>query len=92
MVVGVVAVGGLAGSVSGSHVYSPDMFAGSAAIWGHSPGPAFTIAGAGSVGVLQGFVFDVGIGVGRERPNSRDLLVHENGGVEGDEIGSMFLL
>jgi hypothetical protein len=56
-----VIVCGLAASVSGSHVHSSCVFTGSAAIWGHSTRPAHAITGGGSIGVLQGFVLDVGI-------------------------------
>jgi hypothetical protein len=51
------------------------VFAGSA-IGGDPPGPAFAVARAGSVGVLQGLVFDVGVGVGGETPDSGYLFVH----------------
>ncbi len=61
MVVGFVAVGGLAGLVGRSHIHSPRVFAGSGTICGDTSGPAFTIAGGGSVSVLQGLVFDVWI-------------------------------
>jgi hypothetical protein len=74
-----VAVGGLAASVSGSRVHSSCVFTGSAAIWGHSTGPALAITGGGPIGVLQGFVFDVGIRVGGEAPDSVDLFVHVGG-------------
>ena len=76
VVVGFVAVGGFAGLVSRSHIHSSCMFAGSTAICGYTTGPAFTIAGGGSVSVLQGLVFDVGIGVGGKAPDSGDLLGH----------------
>jgi len=42
-----------------AHIDETRMFAGSASISGHTTGPAFTIAGGGSVSVLQGLVFDV---------------------------------
>lgn len=62
-----VAVGGLAGSVSGSHVHSPDVLTGPASVRGNSTGPAFTIAGTGTVNVLERLVFDVGVGAGGKR-------------------------
>jgi hypothetical protein len=74
-----VIVCGLAASVSGSRVHSSCVFTGSAAIWGHSTGPALAITGGGPIGVLQGFVFDVGIRVGGEAPDSVDLFVHVGG-------------
>ncbi len=61
VVVGVVAVGGLAGLVSRSHVHSPRVFAGSRTICGYTTGPAFTITGGGPVGVLQRLVIDAWI-------------------------------
>jgi hypothetical protein len=59
-----------------AHIHCSRVFTGSAAIWGHSTGPAFTIAGGGPVSVLQGFIFDVGVGVRGEAPDPGDLLVH----------------
>ena len=61
VVVGFVAVGGLAGLVSDSHIHSSRVFAGSAAICGYAAGPAFTITGGGPVSVLQGLVFEIGV-------------------------------
>ena len=52
------------------------MFARAGAIWGRSMGPALTIAGGGSVSVLQGLVFDVLVGVGGKAPDPGDFLVH----------------
>ncbi len=77
MVIGFVAVGGFAGLVSGSHIHSSCMFAGSSTVSGYTTGPTFTIAGGGSVDVLQGLVFDVWIGVGGKAPDSGDLFVHD---------------
>src|ERR1035437_7199332 len=62
-----------------AHVDVPHMFARAAAIWGHTTGPAHAITGGGSIRVLQGFVFDVWVGVGRKGPDSADLLVHVSG-------------
>ena len=52
------------------------MFARSGSIWGHSTGPAFAIAGTGTVSVLQGLIFDVLVGVGGEAPDPGDVFVH----------------
>jgi hypothetical protein len=76
VVVGFVAVGGFAGLVSGSHIHGSCMFAGSTAICGDTTGPAFTVAGGGSIGVSERLVFDVWIGVGGEAPDPGDLLGH----------------
>src|ERR1017187_8483707 len=53
-----------------------NMFARAAAIGGHTTGPAFAVAGGGSIHELQGFVIDVGIGVGRKGPDLADVLFH----------------
>ena len=58
-----VVVCGDAGIIRCAHVDVPGMFTGAAAIWGHTTGPAHAITGGGSIRVLQGFVFDVGVGV-----------------------------
>jgi hypothetical protein len=76
MVFGFVVVAGLAGSVSRSHVHGSDVLTGSAAIWGYSTGPAFTIAGGGPVSVLQGFGFDIGLESDAKVQTQADLLVH----------------
>ena len=75
-----VGMGGFAGLVRRSHIHSSRVFTGSAAIWGYSTGPAFTIAGTGTVDVLQGLVFDVFVGVGGEAPDSGDLFGHGESG------------
>jgi hypothetical protein len=59
VVVGFGAVGGLAALVRSAHIHCSRVFTGAASISGNSTGPAFTIAGGCSVGVLQGLVFDV---------------------------------
>src|ERR1700693_3417839 len=59
-----------------AHIHVTGMFAGAAAVCGHATSPALAIAGGGFVGVLQGFVFDVRIGVGRKGPDFADLFVH----------------
>ena len=46
-----------------AHVHPTGVFARAAAIRSHTSGPALAVAGGGSIRVLQGFVFDVGIGV-----------------------------
>jgi len=67
---------GLALVVRGAHIHRAGMFARTAAIRGNATGPSFTIAGGGPVHVLQGLVFDVGVGVGREGPDVGDLFGH----------------
>jgi hypothetical protein len=74
-----VAVGGLALTIRCAHIHKPNVFARPAAIRGDSTGPALAVAGGGSIGVLQGFVFDVWIGVGRKGPDFADSLVHFSG-------------
>jgi len=59
-----------------AHVNVSGMFAGSAAIFGYSTGPAFAITGCCAVHVLQSFVIDVGIGVGGKGPDLADVFVH----------------
>jgi len=56
-----VTVGGLAALIRRAHIHSSRVFAGSGSICGYTTGPTFTIAGGGSVGVLQGLIFDVWI-------------------------------
>ena len=73
-----------------AHVDVPAMFARAATICGHTTGPAFTIAGGGSVSVLQGLVFDVGIGVGGKAPDSGDLLGHWDGMLMWENARAMF--
>ena len=90
MVIGFVAVGGFAGLVSRSHIHSPRVFAGSTAICGYTTGPAFTIAGTGTVDVLQGLVFDVGIGVRGKAPDSGDLFGHWDGMLMWKNARAMF--
>jgi hypothetical protein len=46
-----------------AHVHVTGVFTGAGAISGHTTGPAHAITGGGSIRVLQGFVFDVGVGV-----------------------------
>ncbi len=91
MVMVFVAVGRVADSISGSHVHGSHVLAGSASICGHSTGPAPAISKAGSVRVLERFVFDVRVGAGHQGPDSGDLFVHESGCVDRDETGIMFL-
>jgi hypothetical protein len=74
-----VGMGWLAGLVRRSHIHSSYVFTGPAAIWGYSTGPAFTIAGGGSIGVLQGLVFDVWVRVGGEAPDAGDVFGHVGG-------------
>jgi hypothetical protein len=45
------------------HIHETGMFARAGSIYGHSTGPALAITGRASIRVLQGFVFDVGVGV-----------------------------
>ena len=63
-------------AAGGSAIHSSCVVTGSASVCGHATGPTFTIAGGGSVEVLQGLVFDVLIGVGGEAPDLGDLFVH----------------
>ena len=58
-----VVVCGGALTVRCSHIDCPAMFAGSGSISGHTSCPALAITRGHSVRVLQGFVFDVWIGV-----------------------------
>jgi hypothetical protein len=76
LVVWFVVVCGGAVVIRYAHVHVPGVFAGAGSIWGHTTSPALAITGGGSIQVLQGFVFGVRIGVGREGPDSADLLVH----------------
>jgi hypothetical protein len=46
-----------------AHVDVPGMFARAGSICGHTTSPTFAITGRCSIRVLQGFVFDVGVGV-----------------------------
>lgn len=78
-VVVIVVVGGRAVATRYSQVHPTGVLAGTAAIRGHSPTPAPTIARGASVGVLQGLVFAVWIRVGQESPYSGDLLGHWDG-------------
>ena len=50
--------------VRGAHIHITDVFTGATSIRGHTSSPALAITGFCSIHVLQGFVFDVGIGVG----------------------------
>ena len=61
-----VAVCGCAVIIRYARVHVTGVFARAAAICGHTTGPAHSITGRCSIHELQGFVFDVGIGVGRE--------------------------
>jgi hypothetical protein len=61
LVVWFVIVCGPAVIIRYAHVHEAAMFARAGSIWGHTTGPALAIAGGGSVRVLQGFVFEVGI-------------------------------
>ena len=63
--------------VRDAHVDIAGMFTGSGPICGHTTGPALAITGSCSIHVLQGFVLNVGIGVGRKGPDTADLLVHD---------------
>ena len=71
-----VVVGGDTVVVSGAHIHETGMFARAASIYSHTSSPALAITGGGAIRVLQGFVFDVGIGVGRKSPDSVDLFGH----------------
>ena len=71
-----VTVCGLAVVIRRAHIYKTAVLARPAAVWGDTTAPALAITGGASIHVLQGFVFDVGIGVGRKGPDSADLLVH----------------
>jgi hypothetical protein len=75
-----VGVGGLAALIRRAHIHKTGMFARSGSIWGHSAGPAFTIAGGGPVSVLQGLVFEVWIRVGGKAPDLGDFFGHEDAG------------
>ncbi len=66
------------------------MLARTASIRSYSPGPTFTIAGTGTIGVLQGLVFDVWVGVGDEAPDSGDLLGHWDGMLMWKNARAMF--
>ena len=63
--------------VRDAHIDVAGVFTGSAPICGHTTSPALAITGGCAVRVLQGFVLNVGIGVGREGPDTADLLVHD---------------
>ena len=63
--------------VRDAHVHKANVFTGSRSICGHTTGPALAITGSCSIHVLQGFVLNVGIGVGRKGPDTADLLVHD---------------
>ena len=65
--------------IRSAHVHITCMFTGPASLGRHASGPAWAIARAGTVHVLQGFVFDVGIGVGPEGPDRADFLGHVSG-------------
>lgn len=71
-----IVVSGLAALIRRAHIHETGMFARAGSIYSHTSSPALTITGGGSIRVLQGFVLDVGIGVGREDPDSADLFVH----------------
>jgi hypothetical protein len=74
-----VVVGSLALMVRRAHVHVAGMFARAASILGHTTSPALAITGGGAIHVLQGFVFDVWVGVGGKAPDSGDLLVLVSG-------------
>ena len=46
-----------------AHIHVAGMFARAGSICGHTTGPALAITGRASIRVLQGFVFDCGVGV-----------------------------
>ena len=71
-----VVVGGDAVVIRCAHIHETGMFARAASIYSHTSSPALAITGGGAIRVLQGFVFDVGIGVGRKSPDSVDLFGH----------------
>lgn len=75
----VVVVGGGAVLVSQFEVNPATVLAGSTSVWGNTTSPAFAGAGGGSVGVLQGLVFLVWIGVRSERPHLSDGFGHGEG-------------
>jgi hypothetical protein len=58
-----VVVCGPAAMIRYAHVHVTGMFARAGSIGGYTSGPAHAITGACSVQILQGFVFDVWIGV-----------------------------
>ena len=72
----VVVVGGDAVVIRGAHIHETGMFARAASIYSHTSSPTLAITGGGAIRVLQGFEFDVGIGVGRKSPDSVDLFLH----------------
>ena len=61
-----------------AHINDTGMFARAASIYSHTSSPTLAITGGGAIRVLQGFEFDVGIGVGRKSPDSVDLFGHGN--------------
>jgi len=71
-----VVVSGRAVLVRRAHIHQTGVFARSAAICGHSTGPAGAVAALTSIGTFERFVFDVGIGVRREGPDFGDLFGH----------------
>jgi hypothetical protein len=63
-----------------AHIDIPGMFARAAAICGgDTTSPAFAVAGGCSIHKLQGFVFEVWIGVGSKSPDPADFLIHVSG-------------
>ena len=74
-----VTVCGRAVSVSRAHIHVTGMFARAVAIGCHTTGPALAVAGCRTIRELQGFVFKVGVGVGREGPDFADLVLHVSG-------------
>src|ERR1039458_7014695 len=63
-----------------AHVHEAAMFTGTASILSHTSSPALAITGGCSIRVLQGFVFEHGIGVRGEAPDPDDLFGHFRGG------------
>ena len=59
-----------------AHIHVTGMFTGSASVRGHTTSPAWAVAGFCPTHVLQGFVLDVWIRVGRKGPDSADVFAH----------------
>src|SRR6266568_2433855 len=67
-----VSVCGPAVVIGGAHVHVSGVFAGTAAVRGHTAAPTLARAGCGSIDILQGLIFDVRVGVGRKSPDFAD--------------------
>lgn len=62
-----------------AHINDTGMFARAGSIYGHTSSSALAVTGGCTSRVLQGLIIDVGMGVGREGPDSGDLLGHGSG-------------